>query len=454
MKAGIIVSLGLACGAIASQHARRATPDLIQVLSTVANEPLEIGEDTAASVSDLVSQLQHGTDSTTPGSDQSALSSIKQAMSGASSIVDAANAITAAGLIPSQIASFLNGYLDTELNSRNNSNPAVKQNIYPNKAAADAPYSVPESTLRAAIHIPDSFSFGRNGNTPVILVPGTAIPAGTTYYYSFSKLANSSAGIDVVWVNMPRASLSDAQVNAEYVAYAINYISALSAGQSVGVISWSQGGLDTQWALKYWPSTRPVVADFVAISPDFHGTVEANFLCPALDYSACTPSIFQQEWTAQFIQVLRADDGDSAYVPTTTVYSSSDEIVEPQSGGSNASAFLRDARGVGVTNAHLQTVCADKPAGGFYTHEGVLYNPLAWALAADAISHQGPANLARIDLASVCQQAVPPALGLDDVLGTEGLLLVAVAEILAYQPRATSEPPVKAYAKQNHTVVG
>jgi hypothetical protein len=343
-------------------------------------------------------------------------------MSGASSIVDAANAITAAGLIPSEIASFLNGYLDSELNSRNNSNPAVKQNIYPHKAAADAPYSVPESTLRAAIHIPDSFSFGRNGNTPVILIPGTAIPAGTTYYYSFSQLANSSAGIDVVWVNMPRASLSDAQVNAEYVAYAINYISALSAGQSVGVISWSQGGLDTQWALKYWPSTRLVVTDFVAISPDFHGTVEANFLCPALDDIACTPSIFQQEWTAQFIQVLRGDDGDSAYVPTTTVYSSFDEIVEPQS-GSNASAFLRDARGVGVTNAHLQTVCADQPAGGVYTHEGVLYNPLAWALAADAISHQGPASLDRIDLARVCQQAVPPALGLDDVLGTEGLLL-------------------------------
>lgn len=30
-------------------------------------------------------------------------------------------------------------------------------------------------------------------------------------------------------------------------------------------------------------------------------------------------------------------------------------------------------------------------------------------------------------------------------MGTEGLLLVVVAELLSYQPLATSEPPLKAY---------
>lgn len=41
---------------------------------------------------------------------------------------------------------------------------------------------------------------------------------------------------------------------------------------------------------------------------------------------------------------------------------------------------------------------------------------------------------------------VTPALDLEDLLGTEGLMLVAVAELLAYQPQATSEPLTKAYA--------
>jgi hypothetical protein len=67
--------------------------------------------------------------------------------------------------------------------------------------------------------------------------------------------------------------MSDAQVNAENVAYDINYISTLCADNLLAVISWSQGGLNTQWALKYWPSTRAVVKDFIAINPVFHGTL-------------------------------------------------------------------------------------------------------------------------------------------------------------------------------------
>lgn len=175
----------------------------------------------------------------------------------------------------------------------------------------------------------------------------------------------------MVWVNIPGPSLSDAQVNADYVAYAINYISALCANKDVAVISWSQGGLDTQWALKYWPTTRSAVQDFIALSPDFHGTIEEAVVCPALTFVVCTPSIWQQAWESEFIRTLRSDGRDSAYMPTTVVYSSFDEIVQPTS-GSDASALLGDVRDVGVTIAHLQTVCAGQPAGGFYTHEGVL----------------------------------------------------------------------------------
>jgi hypothetical protein len=416
-----------------------ASISLLDTLSSAANEY------ESDKLSDLVSDL-HQVGSILPPSTPEEALLVFQHSSGLSegfaSIVDVAQGITAAGLIPPEILSFLNGYIDSELNSLNNRNPASKDEIYP-KSSEDAPYSLSEETLRSAIYIPKTFDYGRNGKTPVILVPGTAVPSGTTWYYTFSKLGNSTDA-DVVWINLPRASLSDAQVNAEYVAYAINYITSLCA-KPAALISWSQGGLNTQWALKYWPSTRPALQDFIAMSPDFHGTIVEAAICPALDYIACTPSILQQAYTSQFIQTLRSTSGDSAYVPTTIVYSSFDEIVEPMS-GRNASAILKDPRGVGVTLAHLQSVCPDQPAGGFYTHEGVLYNPLAWALAIDAITHPGPGRLDRLDLKQVCGMALAPELDLFDLLGTEGLLLIAAAELVSYRPQAAREPCIAGYA--------
>jgi hypothetical protein len=119
------------------------------------------------------------------------------------------------------------------------------------------------------------------------------------------------------------------------------------------------------------------------------------------------------------VTALRARGGDSAYVPTTTVYSETDEIVEPQQ-GVLASAFLLDARGVGVANVDVQSVCGVGPAGGLVTHEGVLYNALAWALVVDALTHAGPASLERVNVLDVCGQLAAPGLDVGDVLTTEG----------------------------------
>jgi hypothetical protein len=187
----------------------------------------------------------------------------------------------------------------------------------------------------------------------------------------------------------------------------------------VSIIAWSQGNLDTQWALKYWPSTRGKVTDYIAMSPDYHGTSESYLICLGLPSLGCTPSVIQQEYASGFVTTLRLAGGDSAYVPTTTVYSETDEIVEPQT-GIMASGFLGDARRVGVTNVDVQSVCGVGPAGGLVTHEGVLYNALAFALAVDALTHAGPASLARVNTFEVCQQLAAPGLDVGDVMTTEG----------------------------------
>jgi hypothetical protein len=317
--------------------------------------------------------------------------------------------------------------------------------IYPHKAPEDVPYDVNENKLRSAIYIPDSFEYGANGKQPVLLVPGTSVPAGSTYNFSYEKLLANTDFADPVWVNIPGNSLGDIQVSAEYVAYAINYISGISNGSKIGVIVWSQGGIDVQWALKYWPSTREIVDDFMPISSDFHGTLLDN-LC-FVPVPPCTPAAKQQSSESNLIHVFRAHDGDSAYVPTTSVYSGVDEVVQPQS-DPDASAALKDHRKVGVTNTQIQLACPGKPAGSFYLHETMLVNPVAYALFVDAMTHDGPGQLSRIDLDTVCDQLVPPGLGLEDLLGTEAVTVVlGVLDTLSYGEYVDIEPPIKPYAR-------
>lgn len=336
----------------------------------------------------------------------------------------------------------------TPLGSTNNNNPkSTSTTIYPKKSKSDAPYSISEKNLRAAIFIPTSFTYGQK--QPLIFVPGTGTYGGEVFTYNLLKLLSSSPLADPVWLNIPGALLADAQSNAEYVAYAINYISGISKASNVSIISWSQGGLDVQWAFTYWPSTRGVVSDFIAVSPDFHGTVLAPALCLSpgkTDFNPCPPAVIQQEYDSEFVATLRAHGGADAYVPTTTVYSGLyDEVVEPQQ-GLLASAFLRDGRKVGVTNVEAQVTCLGRPAGSFYGHAGMLFNPLTAALALDALSHSGPANLGRINLGVVCTTYVAPGLTVGDAVATSGQIVAAAVRLLAYQPRLVREPALMSYA--------
>lgn len=73
------------------------------------------------------------------------------------------------------------------------------------------------------------------------------------------------------------------------------------------------------------------------------------------------PEAWAQKRHSKFVQPLRADDGDSAYVPTTSIYSATDEVVQPQT-GTKAGAIMKNVRGVGVFNCELQRVAPFKPA--------------------------------------------------------------------------------------------
>ncbi|KAF3025948.1 hypothetical protein E8E14_014963 [Neopestalotiopsis sp. 37M] len=353
-----------------------------------------------------------------------------------------------AGLVPDSIIGSTPD-LDTGVNSQVNENTREPESsIYPQKDESDPLYSLSEEQLRQVIYIPEGFTYG--DKPPTIFVPGTGSYGGNTFGPNLRKLLTGVDYADPVWLNIPEAMLNDTQSNAEYIAYAINYISGISQNSNVSIISWSQGGLDTQWVFTYWPSTRSVVSDFLPVSPDFHGTILAYVLCLDTDatpgLNPCAPAVLQQEYNSDYISTLRADGGASAYVPTTTFYSSLlDEIVQPQQ-GTGASAYLLDERGVGVSNNDLQEVCAGHLGGTFYGHAGALYNPLTYALIVDALTNDGPGDVSRLNIADVCAPYSAPGLDLVDVLETAGLIVTAALQILAYPEKVSTEPVLMSYA--------
>jgi hypothetical protein len=269
------------------------------------------------------------------------------------------------------------------MNVPTSNNKAASPNFYKTQTLlGNAPFSVPESKLLQAIYIPPGFTGQKQ---PIIFVPGTGTIGSTNFQPNIGKLLSQSSIGDPVYLQIPNNLLGDIQSHAEYVAYAIQYIKQLTS-KKPAVITWSQGSLVAQWAFKYWKSTRPMVTDLISISPDFDGTVLALLLCPGFTSGnafACTEAVFQQVYNSNFVTTLLGNNGNSAYVPTTTVYTATDEIVQPQIGNS-ASGFISDARGVGTSNTFLQGACLALPASLLYGHAGVLFNPTAYALVVDA----------------------------------------------------------------------
>lgn len=108
---------------------------------------------------------------------------------------------------------------------------------------------------------------------------------------------------------------------------------------------------------------------------------------------------------------------------------------------------MNDDLAVGATNNEVQTICPNKPAGKYYTHEGALYNPVGYALAVDALTHGGPGQLSRIDLGTECNKVVADNLTDTDILATEGLLPEALLIYFGCHNKTTQMPDIKSYAQ-------
>jgi hypothetical protein len=268
---------------------------------------------------------------------------------------------------------------------------------------------------------------------PILLVPGTNLDPGPNFSWNYVRAFTAMAWPHCT-VTLPRHGMGDIQVAAEYVVHAIRAM-ADESGLRVDVVGFSQGGVLPRWALRFWPDTRDLVGDLVGLAPSNHGTLATDYLC----FSSCPPSYHQQASTSAFVAALNSGTETFAGIDYTVAYTHYDEVVTPNSNDMGSSS-LRGGEGA-IANIALQDVCSLNLA----EHLAVgSYDPVAYALTIDALTHPGPASPARIDPA-VCAQLFQPGVDPTTFAADYAAYLADVARAYEESEFTTAEPPLACY---------
>lgn len=124
------------------------------------------------------------------------------------------------------------GFVDGEnsLNNVNKRNPSPP--VYPKAEKSDAPYTLSEKQLRAAIYIPPTYKYGK-GAQPIILMPGTGNTGYTTFAGNYIPLLTGSKIGDPVWLNIPLQLLGDEQVKYDFFSIANFLLATMTPTNSI-----------------------------------------------------------------------------------------------------------------------------------------------------------------------------------------------------------------------------
>lgn len=180
-------------------------------------------------------------------------------------------------------------------------------------------------------------------NGIVLLVPGTALNGKDSYSTGPFVQLLPKEGFDVCWVSPPNQQLADAQVGGEYVANAVIQLAKKSKTGKVKVLGHSQGGgLSVPWATIFFPTARKLISSFVGMAADFHGTTLLPYPACAAEKilalgAGCSAAILQQEKGSMML-TAQLHFLTKQIVPTTSIFTRTDEIVIPQF-GPNVSHF-------------------------------------------------------------------------------------------------------------------
>ncbi len=302
-------------------------------------------------------------------------------------------------------------------------------------AAKGPKLTVPREDLAAAFHCPiDPTDTER---TPLMFVTGTG--ASGELGYEIGRGAFEASGHPVCYMNFPDSTTADIQVSVEYLVYGLRREQRM-AGRKVAIFGISQGGLLPRFALTYWPDLRRKVSDVLAAAGTQHGTTVGR---GCSESTPCAPANWQQMRGSNLLRALNSQPdetpGDVSY---TTVRSSFDEVVQPQTGPHPTSSLA------GASNILIQDVCPERRT----THVGTAVDSVSFEAFLDAIAHRGKgrkgaARIPRLP-GDVCDH--PYAGGLNEATTTG--FLAASGTVLgqneALVPKVPREPPVRKVFKR------
>jgi len=275
--------------------------------------------------------------------------------------------------------------------------------------------------LAGALKCPATF---KGTHQPVLLVHATTETGERNFGTNFGRVL-PKLGYDVCTVELVDEATGDIQLSAERAVYAIRTIHERT-GQRVQVVGHSQGPLEVRWAIKYWPDIARKVDDLIGIAAPYHGWRQTDIYCS----SACVAALWQMRMESKFMGALNAGDETPGDVSYTSVYTLTDELVQPYS-----TADLE-----GGTNITVQDVCP----GRVVEHIEMIFDASVYGLVVDALSHPGPADKSRFDTALCLQRTMPGVTPADLVAGEVDFWTHAPPKLGENQLK--SEPPLAAYA--------
>jgi triacylglycerol esterase/lipase EstA (alpha/beta hydrolase family) len=267
----------------------------------------------------------------------------------------------------------------------------------------------------------------------VLLVPGTWVTPQEQYGWNYMR-AFDALGWPYCTVTTPKHAMEDMQISGEYVVDAIRTMYQRS-GRRIAILGGSQGGILPRWALRFWPDTRSMVEEHVGLAASNHGGQGIATLC----VPNCAPALWQQLYQSNFVRAMNSGQETFPGISYTEIYTHQDQFATPASDDTGTSSL--HGGGGRITNVALQDIC---PAQFADHSKAVTFYAVGYALALDALTHEGPADPARIDRA-VCTQQFSP--GVDPVTFPTSFLnaLAAVMNQQATAQRVDEEPPLRSY---------